>query len=235
MKIELAAEGVIVGSGDVATRISIVERIAHLDRAMDNRPAAVNYLKWATKLASDAGEERRLQDLQRQLQQLEQHEFDVKRRRRTYVLSRVFLKKVWFIQPRFGALHTSPNKQSQRTVTRRRRRGESASFHCAHAPRGWTQRAAAELRHRAAHYSLRANPTRTHANDRVLSAAKDAGESFAERGGRPSPCMQTLRRWVARLYAQAPSAGHGCSCSIWSCAARGPRLPRLKIVGRFRG
>ena len=71
MKIELASEGVIVGSDDVATRISIVERIAHLNLAMDNRPAALNYLKWAMKFASDAGDERRLQDLQRQLQQLE--------------------------------------------------------------------------------------------------------------------------------------------------------------------
>ena len=89
----------------------------------------------------------------------------------------------------------SPNKQSQRTVTRRRGRGESASFHCADAPRGWTQRAAAELRRWAVHYSLRGNPTRTDANDRVLSAAKGAGESFAERGGRPSRCMRTPRRW----------------------------------------
>ena len=71
MKIVLASEGVIVGSDDVATRISIVERIAHLNLAMDNRPAALNYLKWAMKLASEAGGERRLQDLQRQLQQLE--------------------------------------------------------------------------------------------------------------------------------------------------------------------
>ena len=118
----------------------------------------------------------------------------MKRRRSTYVLSRVFPMKVWFVQPRLGALHMSPNKQSQRTVTRRRGRGESASFHCADAPRGWTQRAAAELRHWA-HYSLRGNPTRTDANDRVLSAAKGAGESFAERGGRPSRCMQTPRRW----------------------------------------
>ena len=70
MKIELASEGVIVGSDDVATRISIVQRIAHLNLAMDNRTAALNYLKWAMKLASDAGDESRLQDLQRQLQQL---------------------------------------------------------------------------------------------------------------------------------------------------------------------
>jgi hypothetical protein len=39
-----------------------------------------------------------------------------------------------------------PNKQLQRTVTRNRGRGASASFHCAHAPRGKRQRAAAELR-----------------------------------------------------------------------------------------
>ena len=82
MKIELASEGVIVGSDDVATRIPIVERIV-LNLAMDNRPAALNYLKWAMKLASDAGGERRLQDLQRQLQQLEHMSLDVKRRRST--------------------------------------------------------------------------------------------------------------------------------------------------------
>jgi hypothetical protein len=41
-----------------------------------------------------------------------------------------------------------PNKQLQRTVTRRcgRGRGASASFHCAHAPRITRQRAAPELR-----------------------------------------------------------------------------------------
>ena len=126
MKIELASEGVIVRSDDVATRISIVKRIAHLNLVMDNRPAALNYLKWAMKLASDAGDERRLQDLQRQLQQLEQLSSDVKRRGSTYVLSREFPMKVWFVQPRLGALHMSPNKQSQRTVTRHRGRGESA-------------------------------------------------------------------------------------------------------------
>jgi hypothetical protein len=39
-----------------------------------------------------------------------------------------------------------PNKQLQRTVTRRRGRGACASFHCAHAQR-WTRgHAAAELR-----------------------------------------------------------------------------------------
>jgi hypothetical protein len=41
----------------------------------------------------------------------------------------------------------------------------------------------------------RGNPTRTDPNDRVLSAAQGAGESFAERGGRPSRCMQMPRRW----------------------------------------
>jgi ABC-type uncharacterized transport system substrate-binding protein len=48
---------------------------------------------------------------------------------------------------------------------------------------------------RAAQDSLRGNPTRTDANRRVLRAAKGAGESVAERGGRPSRCMQTCRRW----------------------------------------
>jgi hypothetical protein len=46
MKIELASDGVIVGSDGVATSISIVERIAHLNLTMDNRHAAVNYLNW---------------------------------------------------------------------------------------------------------------------------------------------------------------------------------------------
>jgi phage terminase Nu1 subunit (DNA packaging protein) len=40
----------------------------------------------------------------------------------------------------------SSNKQLQRTVIRQRRRGASASFHCAFAPRWLAQRAAAELR-----------------------------------------------------------------------------------------
>jgi Protein of unknown function (DUF2442)/Domain of unknown function (DUF4160) len=39
-----------------------------------------------------------------------------------------------------------PNKQLQRTVTRRRGRGACASFHYAHAPRIMRRRAAAELR-----------------------------------------------------------------------------------------
>jgi hypothetical protein len=39
-----------------------------------------------------------------------------------------------------------PNKQLQRTGTRHRGRGASASFHCALAPRWLAQRAAAELR-----------------------------------------------------------------------------------------
>jgi putative tryptophan/tyrosine transport system substrate-binding protein len=37
---------------------------------------------------------------------------------------------------------------------------------------------------------------RTDANGRVPSAAKGAGESAAERAGRPSRCMQTPRRWA---------------------------------------
>jgi len=41
---------------------------------------------------------------------------------------------------------TSPNKQLQRTVTRRRGDGASAPFHYALAPRFTRQRAAAELR-----------------------------------------------------------------------------------------
>jgi hypothetical protein len=46
----------------------------------------------------------------------------------------------------------SPNKQLQRTVTRRHGRGACASLHCAHAPR-WTRgRAAAELRRYAARF-----------------------------------------------------------------------------------
>ncbi len=40
----------------------------------------------------------------------------------------------------------TPNKQLQRTVTRRRGRGASAAFHYALAPRWIAQRAAAELR-----------------------------------------------------------------------------------------
>jgi hypothetical protein len=40
----------------------------------------------------------------------------------------------------------APNKQLQRTVIGGHRRGASASFHCAHAPRWLGQRAAAELR-----------------------------------------------------------------------------------------
>jgi hypothetical protein len=40
----------------------------------------------------------------------------------------------------------TPNKQLQRTVTRRRGRGACASLHYAHAPRITRQRAAAELR-----------------------------------------------------------------------------------------
>jgi hypothetical protein len=44
------------------------------------------------------------------------------------------------------------NKQLQRTVIRRRGRGASASFHCAHAPRSKRQRAAAELRRYAARF-----------------------------------------------------------------------------------
>ena len=45
-----------------------------------------------------------------------------------------------------GALCQPPNKQLQRTVTRRRGRGASASFHYALAPRWLGQHAAAELR-----------------------------------------------------------------------------------------
>ncbi len=44
------------------------------------------------------------------------------------------------------ALCQPPNKQLQRTVTRRRGRAASASFHCALAARWTAQRAAAELR-----------------------------------------------------------------------------------------
>ena len=63
----------------------------------------------------------------------------------------------------------APNKQLQRTVTRRRGRVARASFHYARAPRFIRQRAAAELRRYAAeiaHRSARAvmaalNPTRT--------------------------------------------------------------------------
>ena len=44
------------------------------------------------------------------------------------------------------ALCQPPNKQLQRTVTRRRGRGACAPFHYAHAPRWTAQRAAAELR-----------------------------------------------------------------------------------------
>jgi hypothetical protein len=40
----------------------------------------------------------------------------------------------------------TPNKQLQRTVTRRRGDGTSAPFHCALVPRVTRQRAAAELR-----------------------------------------------------------------------------------------
>jgi putative tryptophan/tyrosine transport system substrate-binding protein len=47
----------------------------------------------------------------------------------------------------------------------------------------------------AAHSSLRGNSSRTDANGRVLKAAKGAGEPVAERGGRPSRCLQTSRRW----------------------------------------
>jgi putative ABC transport system substrate-binding protein len=47
----------------------------------------------------------------------------------------------------------------------------------------------------AAQDSLRGNPTRTDANRRSLRGAKGAGESLAKRGGRPSRCMQTCRRW----------------------------------------
>ena len=39
-----------------------------------------------------------------------------------------------------------PNKQLERTVTRRRGRGACASLHSAHAPRWTAHRAAAELR-----------------------------------------------------------------------------------------
>jgi hypothetical protein len=39
----------------------------------------------------------------------------------------------------------APNKQLQRTVTRRCGRGACASFHCAHAPRWIALHAAAEL------------------------------------------------------------------------------------------
>jgi hypothetical protein len=45
-----------------------------------------------------------------------------------------------------GASCDSPNKQLQRTVTRRRGDGVSAPFHYALAPRIRRQRAAAELR-----------------------------------------------------------------------------------------
>ena len=44
----------------------------------------------------------------------------------------------------------SPNKQLQRTVTRRRGRGACAPFHYAHAPRWTVRHAAAELRRYAA-------------------------------------------------------------------------------------
>jgi hypothetical protein len=59
------------------------------------------------------------------------------------------LRKFGVQQVAKGALFTvvpTHNKQLQRTVTRRRERGASASFHCAHAPRSMRQRAAAELR-----------------------------------------------------------------------------------------
>ena len=71
MKIVLASEGLIVGSDDEAARIAIAERIAHLNLLMGNRPAAANYLKRALKFAADVGDERRVENLRRQLQQLE--------------------------------------------------------------------------------------------------------------------------------------------------------------------
>jgi hypothetical protein len=45
-----------------------------------------------------------------------------------------------------SVLRSDAYKQLQRTVIRHRRRGASASFHCALAPRWLAQRAAAELR-----------------------------------------------------------------------------------------
>jgi hypothetical protein len=50
------------------------------------------------------------------------------------------------------------NKQLQRTVTRRRGRGACASFHCAHAPRWTTWRAAAELRRYTTEIALQSMP-----------------------------------------------------------------------------
>jgi len=51
---------------------------------------------------------------------------------------------------RCQASSLSANKQLQRTVTRRRGDGASATFHCALAPRFTRQRAAAQLRRYAA-------------------------------------------------------------------------------------
>ena len=47
---------------------------------------------------------------------------------------------------RSRAIAVAPNKQLQRTVTRRRGRGACAPLHYAHAPRWTLGRAAAELR-----------------------------------------------------------------------------------------
>jgi hypothetical protein len=71
MKIDLASAGLILRSDDEAARIVIAERIAHLNLLMGNRSAAANYLKGALRFAAAVGDERRLHDLQRQLQQLE--------------------------------------------------------------------------------------------------------------------------------------------------------------------
>ena len=79
---------------------------------------------------------------------------------------------------------------------------------------------------RAAQDSLRGNPTRTDANRRVLRAAKGAGESVAERVGRPSrwgraALRQCIDRWALLILflvavCAVRRACHGTSASVAS-------------------
>jgi hypothetical protein len=71
MKMALASEGLLAGSGDEAARIEIAERIAHLNLMLGDRRAAVSYPKGAARFAVEAGDEPSRLDLERQLRQSE--------------------------------------------------------------------------------------------------------------------------------------------------------------------
>ena len=81
---------------------------------------------------------------------------------------------------------------------------------------------------RAAQDSLRGNPTRTDANRRVLRAAKGAGESVAERVGRPSrwgraALRQCIDRWALLILFLVAV----CLCAEPAMAQARRSLPKI--------